>query len=75
VYVGLPADASRALGDLVREGRVGLELQPGLMANVAVGVYVMPHARDRFGPAAGTPEAQLHHAEDEEDEPAMHSLG
>jgi hypothetical protein len=75
IYVGLPADASRALGDLVREGRVGLELQPGLMANVAVGVYVMPHARDRFGQAHAPSDAQLYHAEDEEDEPAMQPLG
>jgi hypothetical protein len=48
IYVGLPSDATRALGDLVREGRIGLELQPGLMAKVAVGVYVMPQARERF---------------------------
>jgi hypothetical protein len=48
IYVGLPSDATRALGDLVREGRIGLELQPGLMAKVAIGVYVVPQARDRF---------------------------
>ncbi len=46
VYVGLPSDAARVLGDLVREGRVGLELQPGLMARVAIGAYVIPHARN-----------------------------
>jgi hypothetical protein len=46
-YVGLPVDAARVLGDLVREGRIGLELRPGLMAKVALGVYVVPHPRDR----------------------------
>ena len=45
-YVGLPVDAARVLGDLVREGRIGLELRPGLMAKVALGVYVVPHPRD-----------------------------
>jgi hypothetical protein len=48
IYVGLPSDAARALGDLVREGRVGLELRPGLLARVAIGVYVIPQSRDRF---------------------------
>ncbi|HLZ08104.1 MAG TPA: hypothetical protein VKT80_05905 [Chloroflexota bacterium] len=49
-YVGLPMDAARVLGDLVREGRIGLELRPGLMAKVALGVYVVPqpHERMRF---------------------------
>ena len=46
-YVGLPVDAARVLGDLVREGRIGLELRPGLMAKVALGVYVVPHPHDR----------------------------
>jgi len=35
------------LGELVREGRIGLELRPGLMARVALGVYVMPQAHER----------------------------
>jgi hypothetical protein len=48
IYVGLPSDAARALGDLVRENRVGLELRPGLLARVAVGVYVVPQPHDRF---------------------------
>jgi hypothetical protein len=46
-YVGLPADAARVLGDLVREGRIGLELRPGLMAKVALGVYVVPQPHER----------------------------
>ena len=51
VYVGLPSDATRVLGDLVREGRVGLEIQPGLAARAAIGVYVVPQPRDRLQPA------------------------
>jgi hypothetical protein len=51
VYVGLPSDATRVLGDLVREGRVGLEILPGLAARAAIGVYVVPQPRDRFHPA------------------------
>jgi len=47
VYVGLPMDAARVLGELVREGRVGLELQPGVLARAATGVYVIPHHNDR----------------------------
>jgi hypothetical protein len=50
IYVGLPSDATRALGDLVREGRIGVELEPGLMAKVAVGVYVVPAPHDRLLP-------------------------
>ena len=46
-YIGLPADAAKLLGDLVREGRIGLELRPGLMAKVALGVYVVPQAHER----------------------------
>lgn len=42
VYVGLPSDAAKVLGDLVREGRVGLELDPSIRANAAIGVYVIP---------------------------------
>lgn len=51
VYVGLPADAARVLGELVRDGRVGLELQPGIHARAATGVYVIPHQHDRTTPA------------------------
>ncbi len=47
VYIGLPADAARVLGDLVRERRIGLELRPGLMAKVALGVYVVPQPHER----------------------------
>ena len=50
VYVGLPPDAARVLGELVREGRVGLELQPGILARAATGVYVIPHSNDRTTP-------------------------
>jgi hypothetical protein len=53
VYVGLPADATRVLGDLVREGRVGFELQPGLAAQAAIGVYVIPQPRDAGRPPPG----------------------
>lgn len=52
VYIGLPPDAARVLGDLVRDGRVGLELQPGLHARAATGVYVIPHQNDRTTPTA-----------------------
>ncbi len=48
VFIGLPPDAARILGDLVREGRVGLELQPEIHARAATGVYVIPHHNDRF---------------------------
>lgn len=50
VYVGLPPEAARVLGDLVREGRVGLELQPGILARAATGVYVIPHRTDHHPP-------------------------
>lgn len=42
VFVGLPSDAARVLGDLVREGRVGIELDPSIHAHAAIGVYVVP---------------------------------
>lgn len=42
VYVGLPRDAARVLGDLVREGRIGLEVDPSVHALAAIGVYVVP---------------------------------
>lgn len=64
VYVGLPADAARILGDLVREGRVGLELEPGILARAATGVYVIPHHHDR---AATVPAAEPE-ADDESDD-------
>ncbi|MGH2460671.1 MAG: hypothetical protein ACRDIY_17595 [Chloroflexota bacterium] len=48
VFIGLPSDAARILGDLVRDGRVGLELQPEIHARAATGVYVIPHHNDRF---------------------------
>lgn len=51
VYIGLPADAARVLGDLVREGRVGLELQPEIHARAATGVYVIPHRNERYASA------------------------
>ncbi len=71
VYVGLPSDAARALGDLVRENRVGLELRPGLLARVALGAYVIPQPRDRFSPHApfnGQSDLSLED-EDVDDEP------
>jgi hypothetical protein len=74
VYVGLPSDATRALGDLVREGRIGLELQPGLMAKVAVGVYVMPQARDRVGPGSTGGDVIQLPDQEEDDEPVMRSF-
>jgi len=52
VFIGLPQDAARVLGDLVREGRVGLELQPGILARAATGVYVVPHRNDHNAPMA-----------------------
>lgn len=57
VYVGLPVDAARLLDDLVREGRVGLELQPGIHARAATGVYVIPHHNDRVTSATEKAEA------------------
>lgn len=42
VFVGLPSDAARVLGDLIREGRVGIELDPSIHAHAAIGVYVVP---------------------------------
>jgi len=75
IYVGLPSDATRALGDLVREGRIGLELQPGLMAKVAIGVYVVPQARDRFLNLPGSINgAQPDDVEVEDDENATPSF-
>jgi hypothetical protein len=77
IYVGLPSDATRALGDLVREGRIGLELQPGLMAKVAVGVYVVPQARDRFSHPAASIDgvAQLDDEGDEDNESSPSVFG
>jgi hypothetical protein len=76
IYVGLPTDATRALGDLVREGRIGLELQPGLMAKVAVGVYVVPQARDRFPHQAESLNgAQSDDVEGEDDDESNPSFG
>jgi hypothetical protein len=49
VFVGLPADAARVLGELVREGRVGLELEPSLHAHAAIGVYVIPQHGHAYG--------------------------
>lgn len=49
VFVGLPGDAARVLGELIREGRVGVEIEPSLHAHAAIGVYVVPqpvHAGD-----------------------------
>jgi hypothetical protein len=75
-YVGLPADAARVLGDLVREGRIGLELRPGLMAKVALGVYVVPQSHDRAQFDRGypmQPEAPID--DDPGDESVMAALG
>jgi len=60
IYVGLPSDATRALGDLVREGRVGLEIQPSIHARAAIGAYVVPQSRqppgfDRLEPKDAEP--------------------
>jgi hypothetical protein len=68
IYVGLPTDATRALGDLVREGRIGLELQPGLMAKVAVGAYVVPQPRDRSMPPPGALDGSHRHSDDEDED-------
>ena len=68
IYVGLPSDATRALGDLVREGRIGLELQPGLMAKVAVGAYVVPQPRDRFTPPHAVYDGSNARPEEDEDD-------
>ena len=50
IYVGLPPEAARILGDLVRDGRVGLELQPGIHARAATGAFVIPHQNDHVAP-------------------------
>ncbi|HEX5415966.1 MAG TPA: hypothetical protein VFZ25_09895 [Chloroflexota bacterium] len=71
LFVGLPSDAARVLGDLVREGRVGLETEPGLLARAVVGAYVIPqgqHAHEQpdeeaespTGPGAGDESAIFH---------------
>ncbi|HLH74308.1 MAG TPA: hypothetical protein VKX96_13555 [Chloroflexota bacterium] len=57
VYVGLPREAARLLQDLVREDKVGIELEAGIMANAVVGVYVMPHRGDSAAlPSSGEEE-------------------
>jgi hypothetical protein len=66
IYVGLPADATRALGDLVREGRVGLELQPSLHARAAIGAYVIPQPRLAPGHERAAPEEEEPPDEDDE---------
>ena len=48
LFVGLPADAARVLGDLLREGRVGLETEPGLLARAVVGAYVIPQNQNVY---------------------------
>lgn len=68
IYVGLPSDAARALGDLVRENRVGLELRPGLLARVALGAYVIPQSHDRFAVSQPTNGRLQPSEEDEEDD-------
>ena len=75
-YVGLPSDAARALGDLVREGRVGLEIEPGLLARAAVGVYVVPQPRERYSHDRSFDEHPESDAEEEAgDESAVASVG
>ena len=56
-YVGLPQDAARVLEDLVREGRIGLELQPGILARAATGVYVIPRPDEHNAPPVGDEDA------------------
>ena len=74
-YVGLPVDAARVLGDLVREGRIGLELRPGLMAKVALGVYVVPQPHERMQYDRGYPIRPEPPIDDEEgDEPAIAAI-
>lgn len=78
VYVGLPSDAARALGDLVRENRIGLELRPGLLARVALGAYVVPQPRDRYAanlPTNGRIEPPPEDAEDDEPSVAQSRQG
>jgi len=48
LFVGLPSDAARVLGDLMREGRVGLETEPGLLARAVVGAYVIPQNQNVY---------------------------
>lgn len=76
-YIGLPADAARVLGDLVREGRIGLELRPGLMAKVALGVYVVPQPHERGQFDRGGYRAQIEPRFDDEggDETSLAGLG
>jgi hypothetical protein len=74
IYVGLPSDATRALGDLAREGRIGLELQPGLMAKVAVGVYVTAQRRDRFGTTQAVTELPQPTSDEEDEQTAVESF-
>jgi hypothetical protein len=66
IYVGLPADAARVLGDLVREGRVGLELQPSIHARAAIGVYVVP--QPRVAPGHERPEPEEAEPPEEDDD-------
>lgn len=49
IFVGLPTDAARVLGDLVKEGRVGLETEPGLLVRAAIGAFVIPQAQQPPG--------------------------
>jgi hypothetical protein len=74
VYVGLPAEAARVLGDLVREGRVGLELQPGLAARAAIGVFIIPQAHDHWLAARSFP-GPSDAPEEKGDEPIVASGG
>jgi len=52
VYVGLPREAAKLLQDLVREEKVGLELEPGIVARAATGVYVVPHRGESAAPSS-----------------------
>lgn len=45
-YIGVPSEAARLLQDLVREEKVGLEFESGIVARAVVGVYVIPHRGD-----------------------------
>jgi len=73
VYVGLPSEAARVLADLVREGRVGLELAPGILAKAVTGVYIIPGRHERAVPSSNAPAAEDEHEQAPPDESAAAS--
>ena len=69
VYRLIQSHANEAL-----EGRIGLELQPGLMAKVAVGVYVAAQRRQRFGTGQAVTELPQPTSDEEDEETAVQSF-